>query len=45
MDDQRADHFFPEGTAQGNHPKKLHTHKLLSDDLENINRKKKEEIY
>ena len=37
MDDQRKDHIAPEGPTQGNHPKQLQTHNLLTDDVENIN--------
>ena len=37
MDDQRKDHIIPKGPKQRNHPKQLHTHKLPTDDVENIN--------
>ena len=37
MDDQRKDHIDPEGPAQGNYPKQLQTHNLLTDDVENFN--------
>ena len=37
MDDQRKDHIDPEGPNQGNHPKQLQTHKMPTDDVENIN--------
>ena len=37
MDDQRKEHIDPEGPNQRNRPKKLQTHNLPTDDVENIN--------
>ena len=37
MDDQRKDHFNPEGLPQRNPSKQLQTYDLLTDDVENIN--------
>ena len=36
-DDSRKDHIDPEGPTQGDNPKELQTHNLLTDDEENIN--------
>ena len=42
MDDQRKDHIDSEGSHRRNRPKELQTHKLPTDDVENINRTNKE---
>ena len=38
MDDQKKDHLDPKGPKQRNRPKKLQTHNLPTDNVENINR-------
>ena len=42
MDDQRKDHIDPKGPKQRNRSKRLQTHNLLTDDVENINSTNKE---
>ena len=37
VDNQRKNHIDQEGPKQMNRPKQLQTHKLSTDDLENIN--------
>ena len=37
IDDQRKDHIDPKGPKHRNRPKKLRTHNLSTDDVENIN--------
>ena len=45
MDDQKKDHIDPKGPKQRNRPKQLQTNKLPTDDVQNINRAIREEIY
>ena len=44
MDDQRKNHIDPEGSNQKYRPKKLLTHNLPNDDVENINIQIREEF-